>query len=74
MRISVKVRPSSGRQSVTAGPDGSLVVHLRAAPEHGKANAELIVVLAAHFGVPRSSVAIVTGATGRTKIMEITDA
>jgi uncharacterized protein len=71
MRISVKVKPSSGKQLVTALEDAVLLVHIRSAPENGKANAEVIKVVAKHFGVRAADVSIVVGATNRSKVLEV---
>jgi uncharacterized protein len=47
------------------------VVRVMATPHDGKANESAISLLAKHFKVPKSAVRIVTGATGRNKIVEI---
>ena len=54
-------------------PEG-LEVGIRAVPEKGKANMELVRALAKHFNVPQSAVCIVSGATSRRKVVEIDDA
>jgi hypothetical protein len=46
-------------------------VRVHAAPEGGKANDEVIELLAAHFGVPRSHIKILRGASSRNKIVDI---
>ena len=40
-------------------------------PEKGKANAKVIEVLSAYFGVSKSKVNILSGNTGREKLIEI---
>jgi uncharacterized protein YggU (UPF0235/DUF167 family) len=42
-----------------------------APPHDGEANAAVIDALAAHYGVPRSRVRIITGHHGRRKQVEI---
>jgi uncharacterized protein YggU (UPF0235/DUF167 family) len=37
----------------------------------GKANAELVALVARHFQRPRSTVRIKVGSTGRTKLVEL---
>ena len=67
--VSVKAAPRSSRAGVD-GPtaDGSaLKVRLRSAPVDGKANKELIEVLADHFGVAKSQVVFKSGETAKTK-------
>lgn len=49
--------------------DGSLIVHLRARPVEGAANAALLAALAEHWGIPKSRLAIVRGATLRRKLV-----
>jgi uncharacterized protein YggU (UPF0235/DUF167 family) len=48
-----------------------LHVWLTAAPVDGAANQELIKFLAEHYGVARSSIRLVSGLTGRRKLVEI---
>ncbi len=43
-----------------------------AAPEHGKANGALLVLLAETLALPRSSVRLVSGGASRDKIVELT--
>lgn len=48
-----------------------IVVGVTATPEKGKANGAIIKKIADHFGVPKSSVRIISGASARKKIIEI---
>ena len=52
-------------------PDGSLKVRLTAPPVDGAANEALVRFLAETFSVGRSSVEIVSGQTGRQKVVQI---
>ncbi|HTJ58002.1 MAG TPA: DUF167 family protein [Devosiaceae bacterium] len=49
-----------------------LRVRVRAVPDKGKANAAVIALLAEAFGVPNSSVAVISGETARMKTIAIT--
>jgi uncharacterized protein len=70
--VRVKVTPRSTRSEVAGElADGTLKVRIAAVPEHGKANLALIALLAAHFGVPHTSVAIVSGHTASLKLVKI---
>jgi uncharacterized protein (TIGR00251 family) len=69
--IEVKVRPGSPTSSLTEEASGRFTASLRSPPVDGKANAELIGLVARHFGCPRSAVSIRTGAAGRTKLVRI---
>ena len=65
--IQVKVRPNGRESALEALGDGSFAATLKAPPVDGKANAELVALVARHFQVPRSAVAIKTGAGARIK-------
>lgn len=68
LRLSVKVVPKSARnQIVDQQPDGTLRIKVAAAPEKGKANAELCDFLAKEFGVSRSRVEVVAGHASHRK-------
>ncbi|TAE57652.1 MAG: DUF167 domain-containing protein [Nostocales cyanobacterium] len=67
----VKVKPNSRQQKITEQEDGSLIVNLKSSPVDGKANAELIELLAKKFNVHKSAVRIKSGLTSRQKIIEI---
>ena len=70
LTITVKVIPSSGRQLCKL--DGEqLKCYLKSPPERGQANEELIVLLSKALGIPRISIRILAGATGRKKFIKI---
>lgn len=69
--MQVKVKPNAKAERVEAQPDGSLLVSVKAPPVEGKANDAVVRAVAAHFGVPRSSVEIARGASGRLKVLDI---
>lgn len=71
MKVTVRVIPRSGRQQVVVIAPGELKCHLQSPPEDGKANKELIELLAEKLKIPKRSVAVVSGFTSRTKIVEI---
>jgi hypothetical protein len=72
VELRVKVIPKSSRnQIVGAMADGTLKVKIAAAPDKGKANAELCAFLAAHYGVPKSAVRILSGGTSTRKLVRI---
>lgn len=75
MQLQIKVIPGA-RVSEVVGEmeDGVLKVRVHAPPEKGKANEELVRVLAVHFGVSKSDVKVVRGHTTRQKIVEIKNA
>ena len=68
VRISVKVIPKSARNEVVeVQTDGTWRIKVAAAPEKGKANAELCEFLASVLGVARCKVEVVTGHTSQRK-------
>jgi uncharacterized protein len=70
-RYSVYVKLRCSKPNVVQMDDGTLVVSVSAAPVDGKANAAVIRALATYFGVARSKVRIVSGETGRKKLIEV---
>jgi uncharacterized protein (TIGR00251 family) len=71
MKISIMVKPNSRKEEVIAAAEGEYTVRVSAPPVEGKANERVIELLAKHFGVPKSRVTILRGASGRRKIVEI---
>lgn len=71
MKKSVKVKPNSKQQKIEELPDGSIIVCLKSPPVDGKANEELIKLLAAKFKVRKSSITIKSGISSRQKLVEI---
>ena len=66
--VRVRAKPGSSRRGIIRVADDALVIGLNSPPEKGRANDELIEILArARPGVPRSALRIVRGATGRDK-------
>jgi uncharacterized protein len=53
----------------TGGP--ALKVSVTAPPADGKANAAVLALLAKALRVPKSSLSVITGATGRNKLIHI---
>ncbi|GAC56664.1 hypothetical protein GOHSU_12_00540 [Gordonia hirsuta DSM 44140 = NBRC 16056] len=71
-QIAVTVKPNSKKGPlVQTGPDGALTVYVREPATEGKANKAVGVLLAEHFGVPKSAVVLVGGATSRLKRFRI---
>ncbi len=69
--IEVKVKPNSKQSKVETNEEGTLVAFVKAQPIDGKANAELISLIASHFGLHKRQVSIKTGASGRMKRIEL---
>ncbi len=71
MKIQVKVKPNSRHQSIVELSDGGLLASLKSPPIDGKANAELIKLLAEKFEVPKSYITIKSGLSAKIKLIEI---
>lgn len=68
----MKVVPRSSSSGIAGEmADGTLKVRIVAAPEKGKANAELCQVLARHYKVAASAVTILRGHTSAVKLVRI---
>ncbi|QLE55008.1 DUF167 domain-containing protein [Nostoc sp. TCL26-01] len=71
MQKKVKVKTNTKQQKILEQPDGSFVIHLKSLPVDGKANEELIKLLADKFDVPKSHIRIKSGLSSRQKLVEI---
>lgn len=71
MKITVKVKTNSKRNAVEEGPGGEFRVLVKAPPQEGRANEAVIEVLAEHFRVPKSHIAIVGGFKSKNKTIKI---
>jgi uncharacterized protein YggU (UPF0235/DUF167 family) len=71
MRITIRVRPGSAHPGVGGEHDGALVVRVSARAVDGKATEAALAAVAGSFGVRRNAVRLVSGASSRTKIVDI---
>ena len=69
--VDIRVRPGAARSEFLRADQRGLVVAVGAPPEKGKANNELVRMLARLAGVARSEVSVVRGATARSKSIRI---
>ena len=72
-RISVTVSPGAARSELVGRHGDGWRARVAAPPERGRANDALCALLAGLLQVPRSSVHVVGGQTGRRKIVEVDD-
>ena len=71
--VVVRVKPGSRKGPlVEIGNDGELTIYVQERAVNGKANEAVTKLLAAHLGVPKSSLALVSGATSRVKRFRVT--
>jgi uncharacterized protein (TIGR00251 family) len=70
--IDVRVVTRAGHAGIAGCRDRALLVRLNAPPVDGRANAELVALLAQTFAVPKHAVAITSGERSRRKRVHIT--
>ena len=69
--LDIKVEPRSSKPGI-AGPYGSaLKVRLSAPPVEGKANRELIDILAKEFKIPKKDIEIISGHSSKHKRVKL---
>jgi len=69
--IQVKVKPNARVSTLERGDDGLWLARLKSPPVDGKANAELIALIAERFRCRKADVEIRSGAGGRMKLVRI---
>ena len=69
--LQVKVKPRARMSELSQAADGTWVARLKASPVDGKANEELVSLVAEHFQCGKSAVTIKTGASSRTKLVKV---
>ena len=69
--IQIKVKPNSRASLLEEKEDGTWLAQIKSPPVDGKANAELIVLLAKHFKCPKSDILIKSGTSTRIKLVQI---
>ena len=69
--LQVKVKPNARASVLEQSADGQWVAQIQAPPVDGKANRELIALIARRFGCAKSAVSIKAGTSGRVKLVRI---
>ena len=69
--IRVRVKPNSRTSLLTQSADGSWVAQVKAPAIEGRANRELVALIAQQFHCVKAAVSIKSGASGRIKIVRI---
>jgi uncharacterized protein YggU (UPF0235/DUF167 family) len=70
-RLRLRVSPGAGRAEIVGRHGDGWKVRDTAAPERGRANDAVLRLLADALSVPRETLAIVSGHSGRDKIVEL---
>lgn len=73
MFIQVKVKPNSRASLLEQREDGTWLAQIKSPPVDGKANEELIGLVAKHFKRAKSDVSIKSGGSSRIKLVEISE-
>lgn len=69
----IKAKPNARVALLAQQEDGTWLAQLKSPPVDGKANAELVALVARHFGCSKTQVTIKTGSGSRLKRVEIPD-
>ena len=71
LTLNIKVEPRTSRSGIVGPYNNALKVKLISPPVEGKANKELIEVLAKGFGINKKDVEIVSGQTSKNKVVRL---
>ncbi len=71
MVLQIKVKPNARESVLEQAVDGTWTARLKSPPVDGRANQELIGLVARHWGCAKSAVELKTGASGRLKLVRI---
>jgi uncharacterized protein (TIGR00251 family) len=69
--LQVHVQPRARRTEVVGWHGDAIKIRVSAPPVEGAANIELVRLMARVTGVPRAAVRIVSGTSGRRKLIEV---
>ena len=69
--IQVRVKPNSRTSLLEQEQDGTWIAQIKSPPVDGRANEELIGLVAKQFGCRKAEVSIKSGASSRTKLVQI---
>jgi uncharacterized protein YggU (UPF0235/DUF167 family) len=70
-RLRLRVAAGATRTELAGRYGDAWKVRVGAAPERGRANEAVLQLLATELGLPRTSVSVVSGHTGRDKVIEL---
>lgn len=71
IRLRVRVTPGSARAEVVGRLGDAWKLRVRAAPERGRANADVVELLADRLGRERAEIRVVAGHGTRDKVVEV---
>jgi hypothetical protein len=70
--LAVRIHPGARKNGITGTHDNAVKISLTTPPIEGRANEALIAFLSDQLRIPKSRIALLTGATSRTKTLRIT--
>jgi uncharacterized protein len=70
-KVEVTVSPGAARSELVGRHGEGWRARIAAPPEHGRANRELVALLAETLEVGRDAITVVAGRTGRRKLVEV---
>jgi uncharacterized protein (TIGR00251 family) len=70
-RLKVKAVPGASRTEIVGRLGEALKIRVAAPPEGGKANREILELLAERLGLPAAAVSLVSGGTSPAKVVEL---
>lgn len=71
--VNIRAIPRASKDAIQGVLGDALKVRIQAPPVEGKANAYLIKFLSDHWGIPRNSITLISGETGRNKRLRISN-
>ena len=71
--IQIKVKPNSRASLLEQNEDGTWLAQIKSPPVDGKANEELIGLVAKQFGCRKADVSIKSGGSSRIKLIQIAE-
>jgi uncharacterized protein (TIGR00251 family) len=71
IRLEIKAFPGASKTELAGFKDNRLRIRLAAAPEDGKANAELLNFLSKMLGCPKRDLRLVSGEKSRLKVVSL---
>lgn len=71
VRLRVRVAPGARRSVIVGRLGDAWKVRVSAPPERGRANDEVVALLAEHLDLHRSELRVVSGHTSRDKVIEL---
>jgi uncharacterized protein len=71
-RLRLRVAPGAARSAIVGRHGDAWKLRVRGAPERGRANADVLSLLAETLGVPERSLTLVSGHASRDKVVQLT--